>query len=76
MTMTTDLAGPAATPAYRELDDSELDDVVGGMNEWIEGGAIAMGLGLAGGPVTAGFGMAIGGAMMVVGFAEMYYQAQ
>lgn len=51
-----------------ELTADQTDAVSGGMNDWTEGGIAVMGLGLAGGPVTAGFGMAIGLSMLVVGY--------
>jgi hypothetical protein len=50
----------------RELRTEELDDVSGGLG-WNSGGLAVMSIGLAGGPATALFGFAIGGAMLYVG---------
>lgn len=44
--------------------------VDGGENDFTEGGALIIGLGLAGGPVTGAFGLLVGGACLYVG----YYQ--
>jgi len=52
----------------RELTDEEINYVSGGFNDWQSGGIAIMGLGLSGGPVTAGFGFAIGGAMFSIGY--------
>lgn len=53
-----------------ELSPEEADAVSGGMSDWTSGGMAVIGLGLAGGPVTAGFGLAIGLSMMVVGYYD------
>ncbi|QIB65712.1 hypothetical protein [Kineobactrum salinum] len=50
-----------------ELSTAEIDMVAGGMSDWTAGGMAVIGLGITGGPVTAGFGLAIGGAMMFIG---------
>lgn len=52
----------------RELTDCEIKSVSGGMNDWTTGGIAVMGLGVAGGPVTAGFGVAVGLSMMFIGY--------
>ena len=51
----------------RELNRQEIQQVSGGLN-WTEGGVAIIGLGIAGGPVTAGFGLAVGGAMLYTGY--------
>lgn len=62
-----------STPALqnsRELSVAEIDAVAGGMSDWTAGGMAVIGLGVTGGPVTAGFGLAIGGAMMFLGYVS------
>ena len=49
----------------RTLEAPETEQVSGG-NGWGEGGLVVIGLGLGGGPVTAGFGLFIGGAMLTI----------
>ena len=53
----------------RELDAGEIDTVSGGLG-FTEGGLAIIGLGFAGGPATAAFGLLVGGSCLVVG----YYQ--
>jgi hypothetical protein len=50
----------------RELKAEELNDVSGGL-DWDSGGLAIISIGMAGGPATALFGFAIGGAMLYVG---------
>lgn len=52
----------------RELKEEEVEAVSGGMNDWTAGGIAVMGLGFAGGPVTAGFGLTVGMGMLAVGY--------
>ena len=53
------------------LNEMEVEEVSGGMNDWTAGGMAVIGLGLSGGPATGIFGLTVGGAMMVIGyFAE------
>ncbi|MCW8090990.1 hypothetical protein [Alteromonas sp. ASW11-130] len=52
----------------QELSVSELDEINAGMNDWTAGGMAVIGLGISGGPATGAFGLAIGGAMMLVGY--------
>ena len=52
----------------RELANEEIDLVSGAMNDWTAGGIAVIGIGLSGGPATGIFGLAVGGAMMVVGY--------
>ncbi|MDZ7827007.1 MAG: hypothetical protein U5R48_14560 [Gammaproteobacteria bacterium] len=47
----------------RELTETEVDSVHGGLG-WDAGALAIMGLGITGGPVTAGFGVAIGLSML------------
>jgi hypothetical protein len=51
------------------LNESEVQMVSGGIS-FTEGGGAIIGLGFAGGPATAAFGLLVGGACLVVG----YYQ--
>lgn len=53
----------------KEMNNDEIKAVSGGMNDWTSGGIAVIGLGLAGGPATGVFGLAVGGAMMFVGYA-------
>lgn len=55
--------------SVRELSADELSAVSGGLG-FTDGGLAIMGLGFAGGPATAVFGLAVGGACLFVG----YYQ--
>ena len=50
----------------RELTQNEIDDVAGGFNDWQQGGIAIMGLGLLT-LTTAGFGLAVGGSMLLLG---------
>ena len=52
----------------RELNCNEMESVNGGMNDWTAGGIAVIGLGISGGPATGAFGLAVGGAMLVVGY--------
>lgn len=52
----------------KELTCNEMESVSGGMNDWTAGGIAVMGLGISGGPATGAFGLAVGGAMLVVGY--------
>ena len=54
----------------REITENEMEQIAGGMSDFTAGGMTVIGLGFAGGLATAPFGLAIGGAMMLVG----YYQ--
>jgi bacteriocin-like protein len=54
-----------------ELNEQELQNVNGGLS-FTEGGLAIIGLGFAGGPATAAFGLLVGGACLYVG----YYQDQ
>ncbi|WP_145958683.1 MULTISPECIES: hypothetical protein [Xanthomonas] len=56
----------------RELTENEIKQVDGGLSDFTEGGMAVIGLGFAGGPATAAFGLLVGGSMLVVG----YYQSQ
>lgn len=56
----------------RELTLIEMEQVSGGLSDFQSAGIAVIGLGLAGGPVTAGFGLAIGGAMLYVGHYQNY----
>jgi len=51
----------------RKLNSVEISQVSGGLN-WGEGGLAIIALGFAGGPVTAGFGLAIGGSMIYTSY--------
>ncbi len=51
-----------------ELTINEIEQVSGGMDDWTSGGIAVLGLGFAGGPVTAGFGLAVGGSMIFIGY--------
>ncbi|WP_218352885.1 hypothetical protein [Alteromonas lipotrueiana] len=50
------------------LIDCEVDAVNGGRLDWDSGGLAVIGLGFAGGPATALFGLAIGGSMLGIGY--------
>lgn len=52
----------------RELTEGEVDSVHGGLG-WDTGSLAIIGLGFAGGPATAMFGLAVGGSML---FASSY----
>ena len=52
----------------QEMKTNEIEAVSGGMNDWTSGGIAVIGLGIAGGPATGAFGLAVGGAMMFVGY--------
>jgi hypothetical protein len=52
----------------QELNVNEVNEVSGGLNSWTEGGIAIMGLGFAGGPATGAFGLAVGLAMLYVGY--------
>ncbi|MBV7306457.1 hypothetical protein ACQR5T_14480 [Xanthomonas oryzae pv. oryzicola] len=56
----------------RELTENEIKQVDGGLSDFTEGGMAVIGLGIAGGLATGGFGLLVGGAMLYVG----YYQSQ
>ncbi len=60
----------------RELNVCEVEEVNGGvsMNNWTSGGIAAAAIGLGGTVATGGFGLLIGGAMMVVGYYYDQYQ--
>ena len=51
----------------QELNSDELTMVNGGRLDWDNGGLAVIGFGFAGGPSTAIFGLAVGGAMLVIG---------
>ena len=53
----------------REITSQEMKQVNGGIG-WGGGGLAIMSLGIAGGPVTAGFGVAIGGSMLILDYME------
>lgn len=48
----------------------EIEEVNGGMNDWTAGGIAIIGLGIAGTIATGGFGLAIGGAMLYLGYVK------
>lgn len=50
-----------------ELTPKDVQDVSGGRLDWDSGGALVIGMGLAGGPAKALFGLAVGGSMLVIG---------
>lgn len=52
----------------KELNELDVQQVSGGRLDWDSGGSLVIGLGFAGGPATALFGLAIGGAMLAVGY--------
>ena len=52
----------------REMKTNEIEAVSGGMNDWTSGGIAVIGFGIAGGPATGAFGLAVGGAMIFVGY--------
>lgn len=52
----------------QQLIDCEVDAVNGGRLDWDSGGLAVIGLGFAGGPATALFGLAIGGSMLAIGY--------
>ena len=52
----------------QELDVEEVTQVSGAMSDWTSGGMAVIGLGIAGGPATGIFGLAVGGAMMFIGY--------
>lgn len=56
----------------RVLEAHEIESVSGGrpFNSWEEAGMWTMGIGLAGGPATALFGFAVGGAEFAVGYFD------
>lgn len=49
------------------LEESEVQLVSGARLDWDSGGLAVIGLGFAGGPATALFGLAVGGSMLVIG---------
>ncbi|WP_169334822.1 bacteriocin [Salinimonas chungwhensis] len=51
----------------KPLDIEELNEISGGRLDWDSGGLAVIGQGFAGGPATAVFGLAVGGAMLAVG---------
>ena len=51
----------------KELSLKEIENVSGAMSDWTSGGMAVIGIGLSGGPATGAFGLAIGGAMMLIG---------
>ena len=54
----------------QELTMKEIEEVNGGMNDWTAGGIAIIGLGIAGTIATGGFGLAIGGAMLYLGYVK------
>nr|WP_300315902.1 hypothetical protein [Halomonas sp.] len=50
-----------------ELSEDEIEQVTGGMSDFTAGGMAVIGLGFAGGPATAAFGLLVGGSMLIVG---------
>ena len=51
----------------RELSSEELEQVSGGMNDWVAGGATIIGLAASSTAAVAGFGIPIGLAMIGLG---------
>lgn len=56
----------------QELSLNEIEDVNGGYNDWQNGGLAVMGLSLYS-PVTAAFGLPVGGAMFALGSFYSYW---
>lgn len=52
----------------QKLNKMEIKNVTGGMNDWTAHGMTAIGIGFSGGPATAAFELAVGGAMMLIGY--------
>ncbi len=50
------------------LNDTQVEQVSGAMNDWTAGGIAVLGLGATGGPVTMAFGLPIGLSMLAVGY--------
>lgn len=40
------------------------------MNDWASGGMAVIAIGLGGGPATGAFGLAVGGAMLLMGYLK------
>lgn len=51
----------------RELTEQEVEQVSGGL-DWGDGGTAVIAIGFVGGPATALFGMAVGGAMLYMDY--------
>ncbi|WP_170145502.1 hypothetical protein [Salinimonas sediminis] len=52
----------------QQLKEEEVNHVNGGRLDWDSGGLAVIGLGFAGGPATALFGLAVGGSMLAIGY--------
>ena len=58
----------AAMLSGRHPVKTKVTQVSGAMSDWTSGGMAVIGLGIAGGPATGIFGLAVGGAMMFIGY--------
>ncbi|WP_371194933.1 Blp family class II bacteriocin [Glaciecola sp. SC05] len=52
----------------KDINQDELEQVSGGINDWTGGGMAVIALGISGGPATGAFGLAVGGSMMIIGY--------
>ncbi len=64
---TTDVCEDSDAGGCRELTEAEMEQVAGGSNEWVAGGATIVGLAAASTAAVAGFGIPIGLAMIGLG---------
>lgn len=51
-----------------ELTINQVTDVSGGMSDWTAGGMACIAIGVGGTVATGGFGLLVGGAMLIVGY--------
>jgi len=54
----------------RELNVNEIEQVDGGMSDWTTGGIAIVAIGVGGTVATGGFGLLVGGAMMLIGYYD------
>ena len=51
----------------KDLTLNQIEEVSGGMNDWTAGGIAVIAIGVGGTVATGGFGLLVGGAMLVIG---------
>lgn len=51
----------------QELNEFEIERVDGGISDFTTAGIAVIGIGIAGGALTAPFGLLVGGSMLIVG---------
>lgn len=54
----------------KEITTKQLDTVSAGMSDWTAGGIAAIAIGVGGTVATGGFGLLVGGAMLVIGYYD------